>query len=139
MSAEPLSIVVESEPRDETPLAKTERELYRLIDTSAALLGGVDVAAKVMGFDRGDWRRTLDRKGRYLAVEHVMRFGERLIQFSPETAQRIAVALMRPFDMVVAPRTQLTAAERARRHENMLRTLGAAMGVDLVAKSLETP
>jgi hypothetical protein len=139
MSAESRTNVVELEPKNETPIAKTERELYRLVDASAELIGGIGTASTVMGIDRGDWRRTLDRNGRYLAVEHVMRFGERLMQFSPETAQRIATAMMRPFDLIVFPRVQMTAAERARRHENMLRVLGAAMGVDLVAKSLETP
>ncbi len=139
MSQESLANVVELQPRDEAPLAKTEREIYALIDSSAALIGGVDVASKLMGFDRGDWRRTLDRKGRYLAVEHVMRFGERIQQYSPETAQRIGAVLARPFDLVVYPRVQLTAAERARRMENMLRAMGASMGVDLVGKALETP
>lgn len=74
---------------------------------------------------------------RYLAVEHVMRFGERLLQFSPETAQRIAVAMMRPFDLVVFPRVQLTAAERARRLEQLVRSM--PLGDQLVARALETP
>lgn len=47
---------------------------------------------------------------------------------------------MTDFDiLVVFPCVQLTAAERARRHENTLRKLGEAMGLDLVSQSLEMP
>lgn len=139
MSAEPLSNLVELAPKTETPFAKTVTEVYRLVRDSLPMVGGSDSAATIMGIDRGDLTRALNRASRYLAVEHVMSFTERLVQHSPEMAARINAAIVRPADMLVYPRVQLTAAERARRHENTLRTLGAAMGVDLVAKSLETP
>jgi hypothetical protein len=139
MSTESLPNVVTIAPKEETPSEKNERQLYQLVDTSAALIGGVDVAAKVMGFDRGDWRRTIDRKGRYLAVEHVMRFGARLMQHRSEAAQRIAVAMMQPFDMIAMPRVQMTAAEQARRYKQMLDAMSPACGVDLARKALETP
>ena len=139
MIAEPLSNLVELEPKVETPFAKTVTEIYRLVDSSKEMVGGADSAATIMSIDRGDLRRALDRKGRYLAIEHVMAFNERLVQFSPETAQRINAAFVRVSDMLVYPRVQLTAAERARRMENMLRAMSAASGVDLVSKALETP
>lgn len=139
MSTESLANVIELEPKDETPEGKNERNLYRLVDSSLALIGGKEIAADVMGVDRGDLTRALAFKGRYLAVEHVMRFGARLMQYSPETAQRIAVAIMRPFDLVVAPRVQLTAAEQARRYKQMLDAMSPACGVDLARKALETP
>lgn len=146
MTAEALSNVVplvpvtdELAPKPETPAKKNEREVYRLIEASFGAVGGIDSAAEIMGIDRGDLRRAIDGKGRYLAVEHVMRFCERLTAKSPEAAMRIAAAIMRPFDAVVFPRVQLTAAERARRHENTLRRIGDSMGIDLVSQSLETP
>jgi acyl-CoA synthetase (NDP forming) len=92
-----------------------------------------------MRIDRGDLTRALEGKTRYLAVEHVMRFGARLAQFSPETAQRIAVALVRPLDCIVFPRVQLTAAEQARRYKQMLDLMSQAAGVDLARKALEMP
>lgn len=140
MTAEPLSNVVELEPKSETTAKKNEREVYRLIDANLGNVGGIESAAEIMGLDRGDLRRALDGgKGRYLAVEHVMRFADRLRVKSPESAQRIAVAVMRPFDMVVAPRVQMTAAEQARRMRNRLQAMSEACGVDLVALALETP
>jgi hypothetical protein len=139
MSTEPLANIVEIDGKKEDPREKDERDLYRLIRDSMELVGGIGNTAKIMGVDRGDLSRALDRSGRYIAIEHVRRFGERLVQYSPETAQRIGAALVRPFDLVVFPRVQLTAAERARRYENLLRVMGQAMGVDLVNKALETP
>ena len=137
MSAELLSNVVELEPKSETPAKKNERDIYRIVQASVGLVGGIESAADIMEVDRGDLTRALGFKGRYLAVEHVMRYGERLLQFSPETAQRIAAAVMRPFDLVVFPRVQLTAAERARRLEQLVRSM--PLGDQLVAKALETP
>ena len=139
MIEESLANVVEIEPKGTTPEDRNERDLYRLIKASTGMVGGADKAAEIMKVNEADLSRALNGKGRYLAIEHVMRFGGRLAQYSPETSQRIAAAVMRPFDLIAFPRVQMTAAERARRHENMLRVIGAAMGVDLVAKSLETP
>lgn len=138
MSVEPLSNLVELEPKSEAPAKKNEREVYRLIDANLGNVGGIESAAEIMGLDRGDLRRALDGgKGRYLAVEHVMRFAERLRVKSPESAQRIAVAIMRPFDMVVAPRVQMTAAEQARRARKKMDAMSAVTGVDLWAQAME--
>ena len=138
MSAEPLANVVGITAK-ETTRSESERELYRLIESSLEMVGGVKVAAGIMRCDRGDLRRALDDSGRYIAIEHIRRFGERLVQYSPETAQRIAVGLVNPFDVVVTPRTQLTAAEQARRYKQMLDAMSPACGVDLAKKALETP
>jgi hypothetical protein len=139
MSVESLANVIELEPKSETSERTNERGVYRLVEASLGLVGGIESAASIMKFDRGDLRRALDDKGRYLAVEHVMRFGKRLMQHSPETAQRIAVTVMRPFDLIVSPRVQMTAAEQARRYKSMLDALSGAAGVDLASKALETP
>jgi hypothetical protein len=138
MTAEPLSNLVEIEPKSLTSAEKNERDVYRLIDANLGNVGGIESAAKIMGLDRGDLRRALDGgKGRYLAAEHVMRFCARLREKSPESAQRIAVAMMRPFDLVVAPRVQMTAAEQARRAKKKLDALSAVAGVDLWAQAME--
>lgn len=113
------------------------RRLYRLVDDNLNHVGGIECAAGIVGIDRGDLRRALDHKGRYLAVEHVMAIGARMRRFSPETSQRIAAAMMQPFDLVIFPRQQLTAAERARRLENLMRSM--PLGDELVRKALETP
>ena len=67
------------------------------------------------------------------------RFGERLVQYSPETAQRIAVGIVGAWDLVITPRIQLTAAEQARRYKQLLDAMSPACGVDLARKALETP
>lgn len=141
MSAESKTNVVDIGPATaaEDPREKEERDLYRLIRDSMELVGGVESAAKIMGVDRGDLRRALDRSGRYIAIEHARRLGARLAQRNPETAQRIAIALVSPFEVVVFPRVQLTAAEQARRYKQMLDAMSPACGVDLARKALETP
>jgi predicted Ser/Thr protein kinase len=137
MSQDLLSIVPDVTPSDEPSVEKSTKDVYRLTRDSIELVGGADSAAKIMGVDRGDLRRALDRSGRYLAIDHLQEFGARLVQYSPETAQRIATAMVRPFDMLVYPRVQITAAERARRLENLLRSM--PLGAELVRKALETP
>jgi hypothetical protein len=140
MTAEPLSNLVELEPKDESPAEKIERDVYRFVQANLSVVGGHDAMAAIMRIDGGDLTRALASKPtRNISIWNIMRLGGHLAVSSPLTAQRLAAAILKPFDLVVSPRTQLTAAERARRHENTLRTLGAAMGVDLVAKSLETP
>ena len=140
MSAEPLSIVPvsssENEDKQPTP-AQSVKEVYRLTRDSMELVGGAMSTAKIMGCDQGDLTRALNRSGRYLAIDHLAEFGARLVQYSPETAQRLAMAMIRPFDMLVYPRVQITAAERARRLENLLRSM--PLGAELVRKALETP
>jgi hypothetical protein len=143
MSAEPLTNVVDLVPdstmkaKPDNALTKSKNEVYRLVKDSIDLVGGMDVASEICGIDRGDLRRALDKAGRYLAVDHVMAFTERLVLFNPETAQKIAAAIVRPSDMLVFPRVQITAAERARRLENMLRRM--PHGDVLVREALETP
>lgn len=140
MSAEPLSNLVELEPKDESPAEKLERDVYRFVQANLSVVGGHDAMAAIMRIDSGDLTRALSpKKTRNLSIEHLMRLGAHLAQSSPITGQRLAAAMLKPFDLVVSPRTQLTAAERARRYENKLAKVGAAMGVDLVSLALEEP
>lgn len=136
MSAEALSNVVELAPKDETPARKNELFIYRTIEANLGAVGGIESAAEIMELDRGDLRRALDGKARFLAVEHVMRFNARIAQ---ETAMRIGAAFMRTCDAIVTARVQLTAAEQARRYKQMLDAMSAGVGVDLARKALETP
>lgn len=76
MSAEPLSNLVESAPKVETSFSKTVTELYGLVRDALPLVGGAGIAADIMGVDRGDLTRALNRASRYLAVEHVMALTE---------------------------------------------------------------
>lgn len=136
MSAEAVSNVIELAPKDETPARKNELSIYRTVEANLGAVGGIESAASIMEMDRGDLRRALDGKARFLAVEHVMRFNARISQ---DTAMRIGTAFMRTCDALVMPRVQLTAAEQARRYKQMLDTMSAGVGVDLAKKALETP
>ena len=49
----------------------------------------------------------------------------------------IGGAAMRPFDLLVFPRVQLTDAEKAARYERLI--LAMPMGAELARKALETP
>lgn len=140
MSAEPLSNLVELEPKDESPAEKIERDVYRFIQANLSVVGGHDTAATIMRIDSGDLTRALSPKPtRNISIWNIMRLGGHLAVSSPITAQRLAAAILKPFDLVVSPRTQLTAAERARRHERTLERVGKALGIDLVSQSLEEP
>lgn len=96
---------------DEPAVERQISALYALVKTAVGVLGGVDQGADAMGIDRGDLNRALNRNGRYLTVDHIMRLGNRLRELDLETAQRIAVAFVAPLDLIVAPRTQMTFAE----------------------------
>lgn len=136
MSAEALSNLIELAPKDETPARKNELSIYRTVEASLGAVGGIESAASIMEIDRGDLRRALDGKARFLAVEHVMRFCARLDQTA---AMRIGSAFVRPMDALVMPRVQLTAAEQSRRAKQLLDALSGAAGVDLWSKAMETP
>jgi hypothetical protein len=140
MSAEPLSNLVELEPKDESPAEKIERDVYRFVQANLSVVGGHDAMAAIMRIDGGDLTRALAPKPtRNISIWNIMRLGGHLAVSSPLTAQRLAAAILKPFDLVVAPRVQMTAAEQARRMRNRLQAMSEACGVDLVALALETP
>lgn len=96
--------------------------LYKLVEAHVDHVGGFEQAAALMRIDRGDLRRAFNNDGRYLAIDHVMRFGEGLGQRGEiETAQRIAIAIVGPMDLTVYPRSQMTMIEAERRLMAMLR------------------
>lgn len=110
------------------------RKVYRYLDDGVESIGGIAVAAGVCGYDRGDLRKSLDRNGRKLALDHAVAIAARIRIFNYGLATRIGGALVEPLDLQVFPRTTLTDKERADRLEAFMR--GMPMGGELVAAAL---
>lgn len=137
----------DEKPNGEASIDRSIRQLYALIEANLERVGGLDCAATLMKIDRGDLRRAIDAgkrpaaanasARRYLAVDHVMRLGGRVIEYSPEAAQRIAAAFVRPMDLLVFPRVQMTAAEKCRRYEAMFHRM--PLGSELMREALSAP
>jgi hypothetical protein len=119
--------------QDKLACEDAERRVYRLLEDGIGELGGLTVAAGVCGIDRGDLRRALDHKGRYVAVEHAMAIGGRLRRFNYGLATKLGSAIVECFDLDVFPRTALTDKERADRLEAMVRSM--PLGDQLVANA----
>lgn len=115
----------------------SRRAVYRLIETNISSLGGIETAAGIAGCERGDLRRALDRSGRYLAVDHVLALLARMRRFNAAVATEIGNALVRPADLLVFPRVELSAEEKARRLEQLVRSM--PLGDQLIQRALETP
>ena len=96
---------------------------YKVAKACADLLGGPDQAAIRMKVDRSDLTRALNRNGRYLTADHIIRLGTVLRDGYPETAQRLGAALVGPMDLLVMTRTQMSAAEMKCRVMAYLRQL----------------
>lgn len=123
---------------DETQVvAANARKIYRSVSDGIGSLGGLDVAAGVCGTNAGDLRRSIDRDGRRLCIEHAMSIGMRLCKYNASLATRIASAFVFPFGLEVFPRVTLTPEEKARRLERMLRSM--PLGDQLVEEALKTP
>ena len=99
-----------SAPKD--PAEEAIRAFYKVAKACADLLGGPDQAAIRMKVDRSDLTRALNRNGRYLTADHIIRLGTALRDEYSETAQRLAVALVAPMGFLVMTRSQMTAAEK---------------------------
>jgi hypothetical protein len=128
----------ERDAADESQVvALNARKLYRFVSDGLGSLGGLDVAAGVCGTNAGDLRRSLDRDGRRLCVDHAMAIGMRLCRYNATLATQIASAFVFPFGLEVFPRVTLTPEERARRLERMLRSM--PLGEQLVEEALKTP
>lgn len=96
---------------DHGTLDTSARRVYRLIDDNLHAVGGIETAAGMLGIDRGDLRRALDHKGRYLPVEHAMAIAQRMRWHRPSIAVEICAAIVLPVDLLVWPRVEQT-------HEN---------------------
>lgn len=109
---------------DSSAVDRSARQLYRMIADGIESIGGIEVAAGVVGLNRGDLRRCVDRDGRRLAVEHAMALGARLRFYNTGLVTRIADAIVSPLDLCVFPRVKLTDKERADLLETVVRGLG---------------
>jgi len=94
-----------------SPTEEAIDSFYELVKTNLSLLGGRDQTAEAMGVDPGDLTRALNRNGRYLTIDQIMRLAEKWRERDPETAQRLAVAFVAPLNLLVMTRTQMSAAE----------------------------
>ena len=102
-------------------VADGARDIYReLSDTSASV--GLLQAAGACGIDSGDLRRSLDRNGRRVAVEHAMAVASIAGYDQRRTVAKIFVNTL-GFDLTdqLPP---MSDKERAARLEGALRTLG---------------
>jgi hypothetical protein len=105
--------------------------LYRVVDATRSLYRslndaidqvGIVPAAGACGIDRGDLRRSLDRDGRRVAVEHAMSIAALC---GPDMRTRIGSAFVQPMDLdVCGARPPMTDKERADTAEAVLRSLG---------------
>jgi hypothetical protein len=97
------------------------RQVYRHLNDAVEQVG-ILTAAGACGIDRGDFRRALDRNGRYIAVEHAMAVGALC---GPDMRRQVGSWILKPFALVVADELPpLTDKERADRCEAALRALG---------------
>jgi hypothetical protein len=127
---------------DERKLVTTcVNKVYADVNNGLAVIGGLDVAAGVCGMNAGDLRRSLDRDGRRLSVDHAMAIMTRIRKFNGSVATKIAASLVYPAGLLVFPRVEMSAEEENRRLKAKLSAVGNAMGVGeaLIEDALKTP
>lgn len=117
------------------------KNVYKLFNNGLAVIGGLDVAAGVCGLNAGDLRRSLDRDGRRLSVEHAMAIMTRIRRFNGSIATQLASAIVYPAGLLVFPRVEMKPEEENRRLKARLLAIGNSMGVGdaLVEEALKTP
>lgn len=116
-------------------------KVYTAIKTGLGSIGGLDVAAGLCGVHAGDLRRSLDRDGRRLSIEHTMAITARVRKFNGSLATQIASAIVYPAGLLVFPRVDLKPEEENRRLKAKLLAIGTSIGVgdSLVEEALKTP
>lgn len=99
------------------------RQIWRLADLAVEAIGGVGVAAGAcaaadLKIDATDLRRSIDREGRRLAVEHAMVIAAMCSRSNRELSVKLCSAFVEPLGLVVAPtRPRLTDDELRRKYE----------------------
>jgi hypothetical protein len=150
MSAELLSkdeVVEDRQDRERKLVRQQVQKVYRLIDDNLQSVGGIETAAGFCRYDRADLRRAIDsgvrppenpaERRRYLAIEHVVAIMTRMRQYNAGKATEIAAALVYPAGFLVFPLVEMPAEEKARRYEQMLRSM--PLGEQLIEQALKTP
>ncbi len=132
----------EREAADERKVVSTcTSKVYSLVSSGLGAIGGLDVAAGVCGCHAGDLRRSLDRDGRRLSVDHVVAIMARIRKYNGAVATQIAAAIVHPAGLLVFPRVELKPEEEVRRLKAKLLAIGNSIGVgdQLVEEALKTP
>lgn len=130
-----ISMLPESQENAERASVDSATRLaYRHLADGIECIGGIAVAAGVCGTDRGDLRRSLDRDGRRVCVEHAIAIGARLRIYNASLATKLGSALVTAMDLDVFPRVTLSDKERADRLESLLRRM--PLGEQLVDEAL---
>lgn len=111
------------ESAEQKAVKEAMKHAYRLVDDGVEIIGGTTVAAGVCGIDHGDLRRSINRDGRRLALDHAVAIATRIGRTNPGHATRIAAAIVLPIGLLVFPRTTLTDKERADRYEAYIRSM----------------
>lgn len=122
-------------------VATCTTKVYSLVSSGLAHIGGLDIAAGVCGCHAGDLRRSLDRDGRKLSVDHAMAIMTRIRKYNGAVATQIASAFVYPAALLVFPRVELKPEEEVRRLKAKLLAIGTSIGVgdSLVEEALKTP
>ncbi len=97
------------------------RRVYRHL-ADAVDITGVLAAAGACGVDRGDMRRSLDRDGRRVAVEHAMSIAA--LVDSVDMRRQIATAIVQPLGFRLIDDAPIDDKEARIRLESALRSLG---------------
>lgn len=126
-----VSVTETHDNAEKSAVESATRQVYRLLSDGIEALGGIAVAAGVCGTDRGDLRRSLDRDGRRVAVEHAIAIGARLRLYNATLTTKLGSALVETFDLEVFPRVTLTDKERADRLERLV--LSMPLGQQLLS------
>jgi hypothetical protein len=132
----------ERESSDERKLVTTcTGKVYTLVKHGLASIGGLDVAAGVCGTNAGDLRRSLDRDGRRLCLDHAVAITARIRKYNGSLATQIAAAIVYPAGLLVFPRVEMKPEEEVRRLKAKLLAIGTSIGVgdSLVEEALKTP
>lgn len=110
------------------------RRVYRLAEEAVQAVGGMEVAAGICGMDRGDLRRALDHKGRYLSVDHLLALAARAAKTNATLAAQLGAALVLPMGLVAKQRRRLTDKQRADALEAYVRRMPT--GLQMIEQAL---
>ena len=122
-----------SKAAEKAVVESSARRVYRLLNDAIGSIGGLEVAAGLCGINDGDLRRSLDRNGRRVAVEHAIAIGSRVSRFNATLATTLGSALVETFNLEVFPRVTLKLEDRVERLERLV--LSMPLGEQLLANA----
>lgn len=129
MSLEPQQ-EQERESANESKVVKAcVDNVYAGIKASLGSIGGLDVAAGICGLNAGDLRRSIDKDGRKLSIDHTIAIATRLRRYNASLATKIGSAIVYPFGLEVFPRVEMKPEEENKRLKAKLLSIGQSIGV----------